>query len=201
MRRLLLTAVALVTVGAGCAAEDAADTGADDGASVTADDGNEDDGETETGDVDDDAETADASDEPDDMAEEADATVALASTELGEVLVDAGGMTLYVFDRDEQGPSVCEDDCEANWPPLVAEEPVAGDGVDEALLGTAARPDGTPQVTYDGWPLYGFVGDQEPGDVTGQAVQEVWWVIDASGVVLRDGAAADASDEEARSSY
>lgn len=124
-------------------------------------------------------------------AEEADtsqpaAVVAVTSTDLGDVLVDGDGMTLYLFDPDEQGPSTCDDDCAASWPPLVSDgEPVAGEGVDPALLGTAERDDGTVQVTYDGWPLYRWAADEAPGDTTGQGVGDVWWVLDAGGRRLR----------------
>ena len=141
--------------------------------------------------VEDDPDDTPEDDEPTDAAE--DATVATSTTDLGEVLVDGEGMTLYVFDPDEQGPSTCEDDCAEAWPPLIAEEPVAGEGVDESLLGTAERPDGASQVTYDGWPLYGWASDQAPGDTTGQGVQDVWWVIAPDGAPLRD---ADGGDEE-----
>ncbi len=119
-----------------------------------------------------------------------EATVAVASTSLGDVLVDANGMTLYVFDPDAQGPGTCVDACAASWPPLVEDAPVAGDGVDAGLLGTATHPDGSEQVTYDGWPLYLWAGDGSPGDVTGQGVQDVWWVIAADGTVIRGDDAA-----------
>lgn len=128
--------------------------------------------------------------------------VALAETELGEVLVDDDGMTLYLFEADEPGTSNCEGECAENWPPLVTgDEPVAGDGVDEALLDTLERDDGEEQITYDGWPLYGFVGDQEPGDVTGQGVEDVWWVLDADGAAIRDGAPDPDEDEDEDPAY
>lgn len=115
------------------------------------------------------------------------AEVTVASTSLGEVLVDGAGMTLYMFDPDEQGPSTCEDDCAAAWPPLVADgAPVAGDGVDSELLGTVERSDGSSQVTYDGWPLYYFAQDAAAGDVNGQGVNEVWWVLMADGEPVRE---------------
>jgi predicted lipoprotein with Yx(FWY)xxD motif len=116
----------------------------------------------------------------------ADATVATASSDRGTILVDADGMTLYIFDPDAQGPSTCFDGCAASWPPLIADQPVAGDGVDGGLLGTAEREDdGAMQVTYDGWPLYRWAGDDQPGDTTGQGVQDVWWVIAPDGTPIR----------------
>jgi predicted lipoprotein with Yx(FWY)xxD motif len=114
--------------------------------------------------------------------EAATAGVAVASTDLGDVLVDPDGMTLYLFTPDEQGESTCYDDCEAAWPPLTVEaEPGAGDGVDAGLLGTTEREDGSLQVTYNDWPLYLWQGDAEPGDVTGQNVNDVWFVVSPDG--------------------
>lgn len=128
--------------------------------------------------------------EPADDGAMADAaTVALGSTDLGEVLVGPEGMTLYMFDPDAQGDSTCYDQCATAWPPLTLDdgaEPAAGEGVDAALLGTTERTDGTTQVTYDGWPLYYWAQDAAPGDATGQAVNDVWWVLDASGEPIRD---------------
>ncbi|NLE71392.1 MAG: hypothetical protein GX609_04755 [Actinomycetales bacterium] len=116
------------------------------------------------------------------------ATVALGSTDLGEVLVGPAGMTLYLYDPDAQGASTCYDQCAQAWPPLLADDgaPAAGDGVDAALLGTTERTDGGLQVTYDGWPLYYWAQDDAPGDATGQGVNDVWWVLDASGEPIRD---------------
>lgn len=122
------------------------------------------------------------------MDEEAAGVVlAVAATDLGEVLVDDAGMTLYVFEPDEQGDSTCYDDCAANWPPLLTEaDPQAAEGVDTTLLATAERTDGTTQVTYDGWPLYLFGGDEAPGDTNGQGINDVWWMVDPAGQALRD---------------
>ncbi len=144
-------------------------------------------------------EAADAPDEPADEPDAGAVTVALGSTEHGEVLVDGDGMTLYVFDPDDQGPSTCYDECADAWPPLVADDAAqAGDGVDAGLLGTVERDDGSTQITYDGWPLYYWASDTSPGDATGQGVQDVWWVIEADATVLRGGD--DAGDDDTGSS-
>lgn len=132
-----------------------------------------------------------ATEEPadDEGATAGEATVALGGTDLGEVLVGPDGRTLYMFDPDAQGDSTCYDQCATAWPPLTLDdgaEPAAGEGVDAALLGTTERTDGTTQVTYDGWPLYYWAQDAAPGDATGQAVNDVWWVLDASGEPIRD---------------
>lgn len=108
-------------------------------------------------------------------------TVAVAETELGPILVDGEGLTLYGFLPDNQGPSTCEEDCLAAWPALLGTA-TAGEGVDDSLLGTATRPDGGgEQVTYDGWPLYYYAQDQAPGDVNGQGVGDIWYVMTADG--------------------
>ncbi|MCV2395257.1 hypothetical protein OEB99_13140 [Actinotalea sp. M2MS4P-6] len=112
--------------------------------------------------------------------------VDLGSTSLGTVLVDQSGLTLYTFDSDTQGsPSTCYDGCASAWPPLLTDgTPTAGDGVDAAKLGTADRTDGTVQVTYDGWPLYYWAQDSQPGDVNGEGVNDVWWVLGADGTPI-----------------
>jgi predicted lipoprotein with Yx(FWY)xxD motif len=112
---------------------------------------------------------------------EGTSTVATADATLGRILVDGEGRTLYLFMPDAQGASTCVDACADTWPAL-AGPATAGDGVDEALLGTADRPDdGSAQVTYHGWPLYHFSGDAAPGDINGQGIGNVWFVVDAAG--------------------
>jgi predicted lipoprotein with Yx(FWY)xxD motif len=110
------------------------------------------------------------------------ATVMTASSDLGTILVDGQGMTLYLFTKDTQGSgeSTCEGECLAAWPALLG-EPKAGDGVNQTLLGSITRSDGTTQASYNGWPLYYWVKDSAPGDTTGQGVNKVWWVLDANG--------------------
>lgn len=103
--------------------------------------------------------------------------------EFGDILVDADGMTLYLFDADDQGSgeSACYDDCADAWPPLTVDgEPTAADGV-SADLSTFEREDGATQVAANGWPLYYFASDENPGDVKGQGVNDVWWVVAPDG--------------------
>ncbi|MGH2671627.1 MAG: COG4315 family predicted lipoprotein [Actinomycetota bacterium] len=122
------------------------------------------------------------------------ATVAIEDTELGQIVVDAEGRTLYVFLVDEGTDSTCYDDCEANWPPLTVEgDPVAGEGVDGSLLGTTEREDGSTQVTLDGHPLYRFAADETPDDMNGQGIGEVWFVVSPGGEAIKGvGAVASA---------
>ena len=168
-----------------------------------------------TTDVEEAADTAEEEEGPtDDAADGADdgtaapdeaggAVLETATLDIGEVLVDADGMTLYLFAPDEQGPSTCYDECAGNWPPLLTDgDPAAGTGVDEALLGTTERDDGTTQVTYDGWPLYHWAADEAAGDATGQGVQDVWWVVAPDGAPIRDAGSdgGGGADEEPETS-
>jgi len=100
------------------------------------------------------------------------ATVAVATNAgLGKILVDANGHTLYLFEADKGTSSTCYGDCAKYWPPLLTgAAPQAGAGANAALLGTTKRNDGTNEVTYGGHPLYYVVTDHNPGDATGQGV-------------------------------
>jgi predicted lipoprotein with Yx(FWY)xxD motif len=112
------------------------------------------------------------------------ATIAVAAIAgVGDALVDADGRTLYVFTNDSPGTSSCAGECATNWPPLVVDgTPTAGDGVSGAL-GTLTREDGTTQVTYDGAPLYRFIGDAAPGDAKGSGLNGVWFVAGPGGAI------------------
>ncbi|TFD82792.1 hypothetical protein [Cryobacterium fucosi] len=109
--------------------------------------------------------------------------LATASTSLGDIVVDGTGLTVYLFDKDtaNSGTSVCEGDCLAKWPTVVATDPVpVVDGV-TGTVGTITRTDGAKQVTLNGWPLYTFAGDTAAGTVAGQGVGGVWWALTPSG--------------------
>jgi predicted lipoprotein with Yx(FWY)xxD motif len=114
------------------------------------------------------------------------ATIQLAkTTDFGQVLSDDQGRILYMFTKDKDGKTVCYDQCEAAWPPVLTKgDPVAGTGADKGLLGTTPRKDGTTQVTYKKMPLYRFTPDKKPGDVNGQAVKNIWWVVAPHGQVV-----------------
>lgn len=123
--------------------------------------------------------SAQASSAPPSVA--ADATVLVADSDLGQILTDADGNTIYYFANDTSGVSNCEGDCLSNWPPVsVSGDPTAGDGV-SAELGTVDGNDGSTQLTVNGFPAYHFAGDRAPGDTNGQGVGGIWWVFGADG--------------------
>lgn len=117
-------------------------------------------------------------------ADAATLALTMADTSLGSILVDGKGMTLYLFTKDSPNTSVCEGECLAAWPPLLG-MPTAGEGVDDSKLGSFQRSDGSTQATYNGWPLYYWQNDAKPGDVTGQNVNEVWFVLDRDGDAVK----------------
>jgi len=117
--------------------------------------------------------------------------VALASTGLGSILVDGTGRTLYVFTPDTGGASTCYDTCEASWPPFTSDTPpTPGDGLAAADFGSTTRTDGSTQVTFHGHPLYYFAGDTAAGDTNGQGLNGKWFVVDATGQMVEQAAAA-----------
>lgn len=95
----------------------------------------------------------------------------------GQVLVDGNGNTLYIFSKDVNGESACQDgSCAANWPSFYSEMIEAGSGLDVADFSVIEHADGSKQNTYKGWPLYYYAGDKNPGDINGDGVGNVWFV-------------------------
>ena len=115
------------------------------------------------------------------------ATVAVAESDFGPILVDAEGKTLYMFKPDTAGESTCYDDCETNWPPLVVTgEITVGEGLDAATFTTVARTDGSMQVKAGAWPLYYFANDAAAGDVNGQGQGGAWYVVSPAGEPIEE---------------
>src|SRR5262245_23608741 len=101
----------------------------------------------------------------------AGAAVKIGQSNLGRVLVDAHGKTLYIWAGDKGSKSYCNGDCAEYWPPLVTRgKPVAVAGAKASLLGTSRRGDGRIQVTYAGHPLYYFVQDTKAGQTKGEGL-------------------------------
>lgn len=94
------------------------------------------------------------------------------TTAKGSVLTDTKGMTLYTFDKDSEGKSVCNGPCATNWPVLKAEASDKAEGGYTII----ARDDGSKQWAYKGKPLYYWIKDRKPGDKAGDNVQRVWHV-------------------------
>ena len=115
----------------------------------------------------------------------AGATVAVRSGGLGSYLVDSQGRTLYLFEKDAGTKSMCSGGCATAWPPSTTSgRPKAGSKVDAALLATSTRSDGKSQLTYNGHPLYRYVGDAAPGDTNGQDLTDFgggWYVVSPAG--------------------
>lgn len=105
--------------------------------------------------------------------------------DLGMVLVDSEGHTLYDFHKDKSGVPACYGACAQNWPPLATGgAPQAGNGASSGKLGTVERKDGSTQVTYAGHPLYTFVEDKKPGEANGNDVSAFgaqWYALKGSG--------------------
>jgi len=107
-----------------------------------------------------------------------------ANPELGRILVDGEGNTLYLFEKDKGGKSACYGACASVWPPYAADaEPRAEEGAEASRLGTVERSDST-QVTYAGFPLYLYVGDKSPGDANGNDFEQFgaeWYALTPEG--------------------
>lgn len=170
-RRSLLGAIATTTVLAGC-------LGGGDGGSETTTTTTRSMTETTTSDTSTTMAETTTTDEMDSM------TIQVRShPDLGEILVGQMGKTLYMFDTDTKGEqaSTCNDGCAQTWPPLtVSESPTKSDAV-TASVTTFERESGEMQVAANGWPLYDFASDENPGDVNGQGVNDVWWVLRPDG--------------------
>lgn len=116
-------------------------------------------------------------------------TVALADTDLGRILVDAEGRTLYGFTKDVDGTSTCAGGCATAWPPLLVEgdaaDLVAGEGLAGDAFTVIERADGTRQLKLGKWPLYTFSGDEAPGQTNGQGSGGSWFVVAADGKLVK----------------
>jgi predicted lipoprotein with Yx(FWY)xxD motif len=115
----------------------------------------------------------------------ASATVGVANSSLGSILVDSTGRTLYLFKADSGSTSACTGACATAWPPLLATgKRTAGTGLTASNLGTITRSGGNQQVTYNGHPLYLFIKDKKPGQTNGQGVTAfgaAWFALTPSG--------------------
>ena len=114
--------------------------------------------------------------------------VQVADSDLGQILVDADGLTLYVFLADSAGESTCYDQCADLWPPASADLAIGSD-LDASMFGSVARDDGGDQLTINGMPLYTYTPDAAPGDTLGQGFNDVWFAVDGDGQTIETTAA------------
>ncbi|MDI3420031.1 SCO0930 family lipoprotein [Streptomyces luteolus] len=106
--------------------------------------------------------------------------------ELGEIVVDRRGMTVYRFQKDSAWPmkSACTGACLDNWPVVEPVDKNDAKGVLKKGFTVFDRPDGKKQQTIDCWPLYTFSGDSKPGDVNGQGVGGTWYAVSPEGKLV-----------------
>lgn len=113
-------------------------------------------------------------------------TVKVVQSDVGRILADESGRTLYGFTKDKGGASNCDADCIAVWPALISPSKVAaGEGVQQDLLRQTEQSQGVSQATYGEWPLYYYVGDAVPGDVNGQGLDAEWFVVAPDGKLIK----------------
>ncbi|MFI6149531.1 SCO0930 family lipoprotein [Streptomyces sp. NPDC051109] len=119
--------------------------------------------------------------------------------QIGSLLADSAGFTLYRFDKDTAKPpkSNCEGDCAKTWPVVPAGDATAAAGMDPALLGEVVRTDGSKQLTVAGWPVYRYSKDTKAGETNGQGVGGTWFAFAPDGKKAAKAAAAPAGAGEA----
>jgi predicted lipoprotein with Yx(FWY)xxD motif len=106
----------------------------------------------------------------------------------GTFLTNGSGRTIYLWAKDAMNSSACSGACAQAWPPVPATGTLTASGGAQASdLGTITRSDGTKQATYDGHPLYYFVGDSGPDQTSGQGSDNFgakWWLVAPSGAMI-----------------
>jgi predicted lipoprotein with Yx(FWY)xxD motif len=117
------------------------------------------------------------------QARAAGATITFSTTQFGNTLADGNGRTLYVFTADGPDVSNCTGSCLQLWTRYAPPAIVTGPGVDPARLGTIDV-DGVKQLTINHRPLYYFAADEKPGDVRGQGIGGMWWVVKTDGTPI-----------------
>ncbi|GHF65087.1 putative lipoprotein with Yx(FWY)xxD motif [Amycolatopsis bartoniae] len=124
------------------------------------------------------------------------ALTAVRAFDLGPVVVDGGGYVVYRYDRDTTNPSksTCTGTCAQQWKPVPASATQHITGLDQSLVGTLTRDDGTDQATLNGWPLYRYTKDQMPGETAGQGMGGVWFPVTPQGGKVQTAADPGRSD-------
>lgn len=119
------------------------------------------------------------------------ATIGVASSSLGRILVDGRRRTVYLFEKDKGMRSTCYGACATFWPPVTTSAaPFAGKGASAAKLGTSKRSNGTLQVVYNRHPLYTYAGDAKPGQTNGEGIKKFgaeWYAVSPVGTTVESG--------------
>jgi predicted lipoprotein with Yx(FWY)xxD motif len=135
----------------------------------------------------------------------AGSAISVKQTPLGPTLVDANGRTLYLFNADKPNVSKLSAAGQAIWPPFTASaKPRALGGAIARRIGTIAHGGGRAQITYNGHPLYYYVGDHGPGQTRGQGLNQfgaLWYVLSANGSAVTSAPAASTTAGSGSSSY
>jgi len=112
------------------------------------------------------------------LAAQSQDSIGIATNASGEnYLVDSKGMSLYYYTKDKTGDSDCNGNCLKAWPAFYAPTMSVSAPLDPADFGTITRADNSMQTTYRGWPLYYWVRDRKPGDIMGDGVGKVWYLL------------------------
>ncbi|MFC5750393.1 SCO0930 family lipoprotein [Actinomadura rugatobispora] len=104
--------------------------------------------------------------------------------QLGPIVTDGKGRVMYRFDKDRPKTTTCFGACKKAWPVVTFTnwKKLKVEGVDRDLVDfIERRDDGSCQLTINGWPMYYYAEDEQPGDATGQGAQNVWWVVSPQG--------------------
>jgi predicted lipoprotein with Yx(FWY)xxD motif len=128
---------------------------------------------------------------------------------VGNVLVNAQGKTLYMLTSEKGGKITCtaSNGCTQVWPETTLASgatATAGSGIQSSLLGTVTGAAGSPEVTYNHWPLYTFSGDSGPGVAHGQGLKSfggTWYVLNAAGTPVTSSTGASSSPSSGGNGY
>lgn len=117
--------------------------------------------------------------------------------QMGWFVTNDEGLPLYRYDKDVPKPSKsnCEGECAKAWKPVLADKTPMATGVDPISMGVLTRPDGTKQLTIQGWPQYTFAEDKVAGDMKGQGKGGVWFVTAPNGAKITGGKAQNNSSK------
>ena len=141
--------------------------------------------DTTTAAGDDDTETTEAGSDGTAAEATGGSLIETATTDLGEILVDDKGLTVYGFTSDVDGTPTCTGSCADAWPAVLVEGDTLPEGLDPSVFSLVESPGGTNQLKAGDWPLYYFASDT-PGDTSGQGVGDVWFVVSPTGALIEE---------------